>query len=190
MIGPPDREELGIQTTGHAQALLRRWHTGDRDAEARLFEVLMPDLHRIAAGYFRRERQGHTLRRPRWSTRSLPAGSLSAKHVDWQDRGHFFVIAARIMRRCSIDHARSRPAGEFMSIEGLPPASRFHTNLEVALAVDRLLEEFAARRRAAALQRGGDEILPRHDRRGGRRFPWSDPAHVPARMVSRPQVAV
>ena len=127
--------------------LLRRWHTGDRDAEARLFELLMPDLHRIAAGYFRRERQGQTLQ----ATALVNEGFLrlaGAKHLDWQDRGHFFVIAARIMRRCLIDHARSRPPGELMSIEGLPPALlASQTNLEVALAVDHLLEELAAESR-------------------------------------------
>jgi RNA polymerase sigma-70 factor (ECF subfamily) len=127
--------------------LLRQWHTGDRDAESRLFELLMPDLHRIAASYFRRERAGHTLQ----PTALVNEGFLrlaSAKHVDWQDRGHFFVIAARIMRRCLIDHARSRPAGDFLSIEGLPPAIlATHTGLEVAIAVDTLLQELAAESR-------------------------------------------
>ena len=134
--------------------LLRQWHTGDRDAETRLFELLMPDLHRIAAGYFHRERQGHTLQ----ATALVNEGFLrlaSARHVDWQDRGHFFVIAARIMRRCLIDHARSRAQADFLSIDGLPPALlSSHGSLEVALAVDALLDELAAesRRRCSVVE--------------------------------------
>ena len=134
--------------------LLHQWHSGDRDAESRLFELLMPDLHRIAAGYFRRERPGHTLQ----PTALVNEGFLrlaAAKHVDWQDRGHFFVIAARIMRRCLIDHARSRPPGDFLSIEGLPASVlATHSNLEVAIAVDTLLEELAveSRRRCSVVE--------------------------------------
>lgn len=127
--------------------MLRDWHSGDRGAESRLFEMLMPDLHRIAASYFRRERPGHTLQ----PTALVNEGFLrlaAAKHVDWQDRGHFFVIAARIMRRCLIDHARSRPPGDFLSLEGVPAGVlATHSNLEVALAVDTLLEELATESR-------------------------------------------
>jgi RNA polymerase sigma-70 factor (ECF subfamily) len=124
--------------------MLHQWHTGDRDAESRLFELLMPELHRIAAGYFRRERPGHTLQ----PTALVNEGFLrlaAARHVDWQDRGHFFVVAARIMRRCLIDHARSCTPGDFLSIEGLPPAIlATRSGLEVAIAVDTRLEELAA----------------------------------------------
>jgi len=133
--------------TNEITRLLREWHTGDNEAETRLFELLMPELHRIAAAYFRRERSGHTLQ----PTALVNEGFLrlaAARHVDWHDRSHFFVIAARIMRRCLIDHARSRPQGDFLSIEGLPPGIlASHSNLEVALAVDSLLEELATESR-------------------------------------------
>lgn len=124
--------------------LLKRWRSGDEAAEARLFELLMPDLHRIAASYFRRERAGHT-----WQPTALVnEGFLrlaSAKGIDWQDRGHFFVIAARIMRRCLIDHARSRPGADFLSLEGISEGALAQRSpLEVAVAVDTLLEELAA----------------------------------------------
>ena len=104
----------------------------------------MPDLHRIAASYFRGERAGHTLQ----PTALVNEGFLrlaAAKGIDWQDRGHFFVIAARIMRRCLIDHARSRPGVDFCSIEVLPEGILGRrSNLEVAIAIDALLEEMAA----------------------------------------------
>jgi RNA polymerase sigma factor (TIGR02999 family) len=124
--------------------LLRRWRSGDGAAEARLFDLLMPDLHRIAACCFRSERPGHTLQ----PTALVNEGFLrlaAAKGIEWQDRGHFFVIAARIMRRCLIDHARSRPAAEFLSLEGLAEGVLAQRNpLELAIAIDSLLEEMAA----------------------------------------------
>ncbi|MCU1235353.1 MAG: polymerase, sigma subunit, family [Candidatus Solibacter sp.] len=124
--------------------LLKQWRCGDAGAEARLFEVLMPDLHRIAASYFRGEREGHTLQ----PTALVNEGFLrlaAAKGVDWQDRGHFFVIAARIMRRCLIDHARARPEVQFLSLEGLPEGVLGQRGkLETALAIDGLLEEMGA----------------------------------------------
>jgi RNA polymerase sigma-70 factor, ECF subfamily len=131
--GPPDITRL-----------LKRWRSGDGAAEAELFDLLMPDLHRIAAGYFRNERGEHTLQ----PTALVNEGFLrlaAAKGIDWQDRGHFFVIAARIMRRCLIDHARSRPGVDFLSLEGLPEGVLAQSSrLEVAIAIDTLLEEMAA----------------------------------------------
>ena len=124
--------------------LLKKWRAGDAAAEARLFELLMPDLHRIAASYFRGEREEHTLQ----PTALVNEGFLrlaAAKGVDWQDRGHFFVIAARIMRRCLIDHARARPGVRFLPLEGLPEGVMGQQGkLETAVAIDGLLEEMAA----------------------------------------------
>jgi RNA polymerase sigma factor (TIGR02999 family) len=70
---------------------------------------------------------------------------VSAKDRDWQNRRHFFAIAARAMRRCLIDHARGRPRAEFVALEGvenlLPAESR---KLDQAIAIDSLLEQLAA----------------------------------------------
>jgi RNA polymerase sigma factor (TIGR02999 family) len=121
--------------------LLHRWRAGDRSAEGRLFELLLPDLRRIAGRYFSGERAAHTLQ----PTALVNEGFLrlaAAKTVDWQDRGHFFAIAARVMRRCLIDHARARPEVAFLPLEGLPEGLIATRNpLEVAIAVDALLDE-------------------------------------------------
>src|SRR5258707_805123 len=116
--------------------LLRRWQTGDADAEARLFEVLMPELRAIAARCFRKERPGHTLQ-PTALVNEAFFRLAKAKNVEWRDRGHFFAIASTIMRRLLIDHARSRPDAELLSIDVLPEhVLADSTPLEQAIAVD------------------------------------------------------
>lgn len=130
-----------METTGYeVTQLLHRWRAGDRDAEQRLFELLMPELRRMAGRYFR-ERDGHTLQPTALVNKGF-LRLLAAKNVDWQDRGHFFAIAARIMRRCLIDHARVRPDVAFLPMDGLPEAVLgTRKPVEVAIAVDTLLDE-------------------------------------------------
>ena len=66
----------------------------------------------------------------------------AAKNIDWHDRGHFLALAARVMRRHLIDHARARPDVHFMALEGLPEyVLSNHTKLELVVAVDELLDE-------------------------------------------------
>src|SRR5205823_8572171 len=65
-----------------------------------------------------------------------------AKGIDWQDRGHFFAIVTRMMRRFLIDYARRNYKPELLALDGLPPellAGR--TRLELVVAVDNLLDE-------------------------------------------------
>lgn len=121
--------------------LLRRWETGDRDAEARLFEELMPELRAIAGRQFRGERADHTLQ-PTALVNEAFVRLERAKHIEWKDRGHFFAIAAKMMRRILIDHARSRPDVKILPLEGLPGHFlRQRTPLEQVIAIDRLLDQ-------------------------------------------------
>lgn len=87
-------------------ALLRRWGAGDRDALEELLPVVYGELRRIAAGQMRRERAGHTLR----TTAVVHEAYLRLVDADLpaRDRGHFFALAARTMRRVLVDHARGR----------------------------------------------------------------------------------
>lgn len=124
---------------GEVTSLLRIWREGDSSVEARLFETLLPDLHRIAAAHFRRERHSHTLQ-PTALVNEAFLSLASAKRIDWQDRGHFLAIAARIMRRYLIDHARRRPDVTLVPVADFPESHRRST-LEWAIAIDRLLEE-------------------------------------------------
>jgi RNA polymerase sigma factor (TIGR02999 family) len=130
-----------MSVPGEVTGLLKQWRDGSRTAEARLFELVLPDLRRLARHYMRRERQGHTLA-PTALLNETYLRLPGAQHQDWQDRRHFFAVAARAMRRYLIDYARGRPKAQFVSMsadEWLPAAAS--PGMETALAVDRLLTE-------------------------------------------------
>jgi RNA polymerase sigma factor (TIGR02999 family) len=120
--------------------LLQRWRNGDAEAEARLFEVLLPDLRRMARRQFRQQRDGHTLQ-PTALVNEAFLRMRAAKQLEFKDRGHFFAIAGRIMRRHLIDRARTRPAVEPRQVddiaENLPAKAG---GLELITAMDALLD--------------------------------------------------
>jgi len=99
--------------------LLRLWQAGDRDAEAELFEMLLPQLRRLAKRQFYGERAGHTLQ-PTALVNEAFLRLARSKHIDWQDRSHFFAIAGRVMRRYLIDHARRRPHVDLVPMDSIP----------------------------------------------------------------------
>ena len=78
--------------------LLHKWGAGEQGAESRLFELLLPDLRRIARCWFRGERSEHTLQ-PTALVNEAFLRLAAAKNIDFQDRGHFLALAAKIMRR-------------------------------------------------------------------------------------------
>jgi RNA polymerase sigma factor (TIGR02999 family) len=126
---------------GGVTELLQQWRSGDREAEAQLFELLMPELRAIAARCFRGERSGHTLQ-PTALVNEAFFRLARAKNVEWHDRGHFFAIASVIMRRLLIDHARGRPDAEMVPIERVPEhLLSAYTPLEQAIAIDTLLDQ-------------------------------------------------
>ena len=126
---------------GEITQLLQQWRTGDRQAESRLFLLLLPDLRKIAGRCFRGERPGHTLQ-PTALVNEAFLRLATAKKIDWQDRGHFLALAARVMRHYLIDHARSQPSVRFLPMEGLPEHILVrHTPLELAIGMDALLDE-------------------------------------------------
>src|SRR5260370_6740178 len=99
--------------------LLRQWGTGDRQADDRLFELLLPDLRKIAGRCFGGERLGHTLQ-PTALVNEAFLRLAKIKNIEWQDRGHFLAVSARVMRRYLIDHPRARPGVIFLPLERLP----------------------------------------------------------------------
>jgi RNA polymerase sigma-70 factor (ECF subfamily) len=127
--------------------LLRAWSDGDETALAQLVPLVEAELRRLARACMARERKGHTLQ-PTALVNEAFLRFIGARHVCWQDRAHFIGIAARLMRRVLVDHARSRGyqkrggGAERVMIE----EARF-VAAEPALDVvelDRALEAFAA----------------------------------------------
>ncbi|MBI1766339.1 MAG: sigma-70 family RNA polymerase sigma factor [Acidobacteria bacterium] len=87
--------------------LLHAWHDGDAAALAQLTPLVYGELQRLAHGYLRGERAGHTLQ----TTALINEAYLRLfdwQHVEWQDRAHFIAIAAQMMRRVLVDFARAR----------------------------------------------------------------------------------
>jgi RNA polymerase sigma factor (TIGR02999 family) len=85
--------------------LLAAWSEGNQAALDQLYPLVYNELRRLAHGYLRRERKGHTLQ----TTALINEAYLrlvDQKHVHWANRSHFFGISAQIMRRILIDHAR------------------------------------------------------------------------------------
>lgn len=89
--------------------LLDEWSHGDRCALDRLLPLVYGELRRIAARQLRSERAGHTLQ----ATALVHEAFLrlaGQRTVDWQSRAHFYGVAARVMRRILVDHARRHQA--------------------------------------------------------------------------------
>jgi RNA polymerase sigma factor (TIGR02999 family) len=88
-------------------ALLRDWRAGDEAALNRLVPLVERELHRIAGRLMRGERGGHSLQ-PTALVNEAYLRLFDVQHMDWHDRAHFLAMAARLMRRVLVDHARSK----------------------------------------------------------------------------------
>ena len=91
------------------EILLQRWRDGDHAAGERVFTMAYSELRRLAAHYFRHEVAGHTLQ-PTALVNEVFLKLCSGSPVQWQDRTHFFAVAAHQMRLILIDHSRRRNA--------------------------------------------------------------------------------
>ena len=90
---------------GEVSELLVRFRRGDREAEAQLIPLVYSELRRLASRYLNRERGDHTLQ-PTALVHEAFLRLASENQPHWQDRAHFFGVAARLMRQILVDHAR------------------------------------------------------------------------------------
>jgi RNA polymerase sigma factor (TIGR02999 family) len=95
--------------SGAVSGLLRAWGRGDLQARDDLVPLIYRELRRLAGAYLRRERRDHTLQ-PTALVHEAFMRLLGQEPVAWQGRAHFFGIAAKLMRRILVDHARERQA--------------------------------------------------------------------------------
>ena len=87
--------------------LLLAWGNGDRTAFDALIPLIYDDLRRLAKCFMRGQRDGHTLQTTALVNETY-LRLIDSDRIDWQDRTHFFAIAARLMRRVLIDFARAK----------------------------------------------------------------------------------
>ena len=87
--------------------LLLAWRHGDAAALEQLIPLIQDDLRRLAKRYMRRESVGHTLQATAL-VNELYLKLIEVRRVRWQNRAHFFAMAARLMRRILVDSARAR----------------------------------------------------------------------------------
>jgi RNA polymerase sigma factor (TIGR02999 family) len=92
----PDREDV--------TRLLRLWRSGNNEALDQLMPIVYDELRRLAARCLRNERPGHTLR----ATALVNEAYMQLLNADigWQDRAHFYAVAARVVRRILVEYAR------------------------------------------------------------------------------------
>lgn len=88
-------------------ALLVGYGRGDKEALDKLMPVVYDELRRQAARYLRREQAGHTLQTTALIHEAY-VRLVDQRNVQWQNRAHFFGIAAQMMRRILVDHARTK----------------------------------------------------------------------------------
>jgi RNA polymerase sigma factor (TIGR02999 family) len=95
----------GLDVTG----LLVAWSKGDEGARTRLIDTVYAELRRLARGYLQRERPDHSLP-PTALVHEVYLKVVDQRRVQWQNRTQFFAIAAHLMRRILVDHARAHQA--------------------------------------------------------------------------------
>jgi len=88
-------------------SLLIAWNQGDQSALDQLMAVVYDELRLLARGYLRRERSNHTLQ-SKDLVHEAYLRLIDQKRVTWQNRSHFFGIAAQMMRRILVNHAKAR----------------------------------------------------------------------------------
>jgi RNA polymerase sigma factor (TIGR02999 family) len=94
---------------GDITLLLAELRAGNRSAESRLLPLVYDELRRVARHYMRAERRDHTLQ-PTALVHEAYMRLAGQRDVDWQNRAHFFAVAAQLMRRILVDHARAHKA--------------------------------------------------------------------------------
>ncbi|MBV9612113.1 MAG: sigma-70 family RNA polymerase sigma factor, partial [Acidobacteriaceae bacterium] len=127
-------------------SLLVRWGNGDREALDELTPLVYNELRRLARAYLRRERADHTLDGTALVHEAYMR-LIDQRNIEWRSRNHFYALAAELIRRILVDHARAKVAakrgggGAKLSLdEALAPADEKDVNL---VALDDALKALA-----------------------------------------------
>src|SRR5262245_9026734 len=126
--------------------LLLDWRNGDQTALDRLMPLVYEELRRIAGHYMRNERRGHTLQTSALVNEAY-VKLVDHENIEWQNRAHFFSVAAQAMRRILVDYARTRnyqkrgAGAQHVSLEEAAMVTEEHAAAMIAL--DDALEALA-----------------------------------------------
>jgi RNA polymerase sigma factor (TIGR02999 family) len=136
-----------VTSTQEITQLLRAWGSGDEAALDELTRLCYEELRRIARQHIRREHPGHTLQASALVNEAF-LRLTDWKNVEWQNRAHFFALAARIMRNILVDFARKRgraKRGADPMMVSLPAAAHVSQERSADLiALDEALDALAA----------------------------------------------
>ena len=102
---------MSAEPAGSVSQLLQAWGNGDLQAREDLVPLVYQELRRRASAYLRRERPDHTLH-PTALVHEAFIRLMAQQRVNWVNRAQFFALAARLMRRILVDHARERQAAK------------------------------------------------------------------------------
>jgi RNA polymerase sigma factor (TIGR02999 family) len=134
-----------MDASGQVTQLLLDWRDGDRAALDRLMPIVEAELRRLARNYMRRERPDHTLQTSALINEAYLR--LVGRDVAWQNRAHFFGIAARLMRQVLVDHARAqhnlKRGGNQLRVS-LTEAAEVSPQAVELIALDEALDQLAA----------------------------------------------
>ena len=128
--------------------LLIDWQRGDKAALDDLMPLVYHELRKLAASYLKSERRNHTLQ-PTALIHEAYVRMVGQDLPEWQNRAHFFGVAARLMRQILVDHARTRGAskrgGEWarVSLDDAPPVFT-HEDATSLLMLDEALTKLAS----------------------------------------------
>jgi RNA polymerase sigma-70 factor (ECF subfamily) len=100
-----------MQSTEGVTQLLSDWSKGDQAALDKLMPLVYGELRRLAGNYLRRERREHTLQ-PTALVNEAYLKLVDQKNAKWQNRAQFYGVAAQLMRRILVDHARQHQAAK------------------------------------------------------------------------------
>jgi len=100
---------MPVESSSDVTEILLAWNRGEPGALDRLLPAVQRELHRVARGYMGRERPDHTLQATALVNEAY-LKLVDQTRVTWKNRAHFIGVAARLMRRILVDHARQRAA--------------------------------------------------------------------------------
>jgi RNA polymerase sigma factor (TIGR02999 family) len=136
-----------VSSSEDVTALLLALRQGNREAEGRLLDVVYQQLHGIAERYMRREREDHTLQTTALVNEAY-LRLVDQKGKSWQNRAHFFAVAAQVMRRILVDYARKHRAqkrgGEQQKLELEGDVAITPERSDELLLLDQALERLKA----------------------------------------------